>query len=141
MCTIHGFNKSDLESEAVDALKLLEEDGTTSVFPPMVEQLRDELHGVADRLRKEETGAGTNAAQKDVEDLLGLLINALRKTIELKEGGGSCNCNGGLPAEQRSGAAAAATTQELSQKQARVRDLMRRLAVKMGKENDAEEGR
>ena len=46
-----------------------------------------------------------------------------------------------LPAEQRSGAAAAATTQGLSQKQARVRDLMRRLAVKMGKENDAEEGR
>ncbi len=79
--------ETDLESETVDALKLLEEDGTTSVFPPMVEQLRDELHGVADRLRKEETGAGTNAAQKDVEDLLELLINSLRKTIERKEGG------------------------------------------------------
>jgi len=79
--------ETDLESETVDALKLLEEDGTTSVFPPMVEQLRDELHGVADRLRREETGAGTNAAQKDVEDLLELLINSLRKTIERKEGG------------------------------------------------------
>lgn len=46
-----------------------------------------------------------------------------------------------LPADQKAGDAAAATTQTLSTKQARVRDLMRRLAVKMGKENDAEEGR
>lgn len=79
--------EGDLESETVDALKLLEEDGTTAVFPPMVEQLRDELHGVGDLLRKEETGVKTNGAQKDVEDLLELLINALRKTIERKEGG------------------------------------------------------
>jgi DNA repair exonuclease SbcCD ATPase subunit len=79
--------ETDLESESIDALKLLEEDGTTAVFPPMVEQLRDELHAVADRLRANETADATVQAQKDVEDLLELLINALRKTIERKEGG------------------------------------------------------
>ena len=67
---------------------LLEEDGTTAVFPPMVEQLREELHDVAMGLRARRTGAVTNQAQKDVEDLLELLINALRRTIEKKEGGG-----------------------------------------------------
>lgn len=76
-----------LELESIDALKLLEEDGTTAVFPPMVEQLRDELHAVAERLHGQDTGAGTNQAQRDVEDLLELLINALRRTIERKEAG------------------------------------------------------
>ncbi len=80
--------ETELELETIDALKLLEEDGTTAVFPPMVEQLRDELHDVAADLRKYETGRVMHEAQKDVEDLLELLINALRRTIEKKEGGG-----------------------------------------------------
>ena len=80
--------ESDLEQETIDALKLLEEDGTTAVFPPMVEQLREELHDITVGLRKHRTGAAMNQAQKDVEDLLEMLINALRRTIEKKEGGG-----------------------------------------------------
>lgn len=79
--------EAELEQESIDALKLLEEDGTTAVFPPMVEQLRDELADVVAGLREHKTGAAMNTAQKDVEDLLTLLINALRKTIEKKEGG------------------------------------------------------
>jgi hypothetical protein len=79
--------EAELESESADALKLLEEDATTAVFPPMVEQLRDDLGAVAARLRKEETGAALQQAQREVEDLLAMLINALRKTIEMKEGG------------------------------------------------------
>jgi chromosome segregation ATPase len=79
--------ETDLELEAIDALKLLEEDGTTAVFPPMVEQLRDELNSVAAGLGRNETGADMNQAQRDVEDLLELLINSLRRTIEQKEGG------------------------------------------------------
>lgn len=80
--------EAELELETIDALKLLDEDGTTAVFPPMVEQLRDELHDVAAGLRKHETGPRMNRAQKDIEDLLEMLINALRRTIEMKEGGG-----------------------------------------------------
>ena len=80
--------ETELEQEAIDALKLLEEDGTTAVFPPMVEQLRDELADVAGDLRKHKTGEKVHTAQREVEDLLELLINALRRTIEKKEGGG-----------------------------------------------------
>ncbi|HEX5054624.1 MAG TPA: hypothetical protein VFZ65_22800 [Planctomycetota bacterium] len=47
----------------------------------------------------------------------------------------------GKPAEQRATEAAQAESTKLSEKQGRVQDLMRRLAVKMGKENHAEEGR
>jgi hypothetical protein len=162
--------EGDLEVEAADALKLLEEDGTTAVFPPMVEQLRDDLHGVAGRCREQQTGAPVQAAQRDVEDVLELLINALRRTIERREGG-ECQGGGGAPplvpvsaelkmlrflqervnksTKEFEGKAADAKTSEtgqaesdqLSTKQGRVRDLMRRLAVKMGKENHTEEGR
>lgn len=163
--------EGDLEVEASDALKLLEEDGTTAVFPPMVEQLRDELHAVAKLCRQQATGADVQERQRAVEDLLGLLIDALRRTIERKEAGECSNCNGGPPplvpvsaelkmlrflqervnkeTKQFDALADAdkatddgrARTDRLSDKQGRVRDLMRRLAHKLGKENHAEEGR
>ena len=46
-----------------------------------------------------------------------------------------------LAPEQKANDATKAEYGQLSTKQARVRDLMRRLAVKLGKENDAEENR
>lgn len=45
----------------------------------------------------------------------------------------------GKPAEARLAAEAKAETDMLAGKQGRVRDLMRKLAVKLGKENHAEE--
>lgn len=162
--------EGDLEVEASDARKLLEEDGTTAVFPPMVDALKEELQGVVRRCRGKETDAPVQAGQREVEDILELLINALRREIERRDGGGQCNCNGqpplvpvsaelkvlrylqervnkatkefdGRPADQKTGDEAAAMAKTLSTKQGRVQDLMRKLAVKLGKENEAEEGR
>jgi myosin heavy subunit len=160
--------ESDLEVEASDALKLLEEDGTTAVFPPLVEQLRDELREVARRCRDRQTDAGVQQRQRDVEDLLGLLIESLRRTIERKEGGQGGACEGGQPplvpmsaelkmlrylqervnkatkefdgksADQKGSELGKSESDQLSSQQGRVRDLMRRLAVKVGKETDAE---
>ena len=158
--------ESGLEVEAGDALKLLEEDATTAVFPPMVEQLRDDLGAVAKRLLAKDTDAVTQEAQREIEDLLAMLINALRKTIEQREGG-QCKgqCNGKPPLVPNSAelkmlrylqervnkatkdfdgraaeAKAASDAEILSKKQDKVHDLMRRLAEKMAKENDTEGG-
>lgn len=79
--------EGDLEVEAADALKLLEEEGTTAVFPEIIEDLKLQLHEVASRCRANETGGPLQGQQKDVEDTLELLINALRRTIERKEAG------------------------------------------------------
>ncbi|MCA8974517.1 MAG: hypothetical protein KDC98_07330, partial [Planctomycetes bacterium] len=79
--------EGDLEVEAGDALKLLEEEGSTAVFPEIVIDLKDQLHDVAGRCRAYETGEVLQDKQKEVEDTLELLINALRRTIERKEGG------------------------------------------------------
>jgi hypothetical protein len=79
--------EGDLEVEAADALKLLAEEGTTAVFPEIVQELKDQLHEVARRCRANETDAPVQQRQAEVEDTLALLINALRRTIEQKEGG------------------------------------------------------
>ena len=47
----------------------------------------------------------------------------------------------GRPAEEKTTDDGVAASNTLSGKQGRVRDLMRKLAVKLGKENEAEEGR
>jgi hypothetical protein len=82
-----GKGEGELEMEAADALKLLEEDATTAVFPPLVEQLREDLDAVEQRLLAHESGVPLQTAQREVEDLIEMLIDALRKTIERKESG------------------------------------------------------
>ncbi|MCA8951371.1 MAG: hypothetical protein KDE27_17825 [Planctomycetes bacterium] len=79
--------EGDLEVEASDALKLLEEEGTTAVFPEIVEGLQEQLHEVAGLCREHRTDPTVQEKQKEVEDTLELLINALRRTVERKEGG------------------------------------------------------
>ena len=165
-----GSGEQDLEVEAGDALKLLEEEGTTAVFPDIVTELKGLLHETAALCRGNDTGKVVQGKQAEVEETLALLINALRRTIEQKEGGGQCNCNGqpqlvpisaelkmikylqervnkrtkdydqGTPAALRDTDEARGEAVELSGKQARVRDLTRKLAVKLNQENAAQEG-
>lgn len=157
--------ENGLEVEAGDALKLLEEDATTAIFPPMVEELRDQLGSLGKRLAGNDTAEGTQDAQREVEELLTMLINALRKVIEQREGG-QCKgqCNGKPPLvprsaelkmlrylqervnkstkefDERDGAEKnPADAEKLAKKQAKVHDLMRRLADKIAKE-ESEEG-
>ena len=80
--------EGDLYVEAGEALKLLEEEGTTAVFPEIVMDLKEQLNDVASRCRANETGEVVQLKQLEVEDTLELLINALRRTIEKKDGGG-----------------------------------------------------
>lgn len=79
--------EQDLEVEASDALKLLEEEGTTAVFPEIVSELKSQLAKTAKLCRALETGSALQEKQAEVEDTLTLLINALRKTIENRENG------------------------------------------------------
>lgn len=163
--------ETELQGEAADALKLLAEDATTAVFPPMVEQLRDDLGAVASRLQARDSGPAVQSAQREIEELLELLVNALRRTIERREAGQCGSCNGGppplvpisaelkilhflqkrvnddtkaldgKPEDQRLGASGRDETVALAKRQGRVEELMRRLAEKLGKENDTGGGR
>jgi len=75
----------ELAADASSALKLLEEEGTTAVFPDLVGELRDDLKRVGRKLQRFHTGISTNSAQKEVEETLKMLIEALRQAIEDKD--------------------------------------------------------
>jgi len=68
-------------------MKLLEEDGRSAAFPMIVEEIRDDLDRVAERLTTGQCAAVTQDMQAEIEQTLEDLINALRKTIEDRAGG------------------------------------------------------
>ncbi|MEZ5966718.1 MAG: hypothetical protein R3F56_22965 [Planctomycetota bacterium] len=84
-CGVESKGEASLASEAHDALKLLGEDGTTAVFPELFEQLEEDLTAVSDRLAQFEAGEATQEMQRSIEELMAMLLNALKKQIE--EGG------------------------------------------------------
>ena len=160
----------ELASEAGDALKLLEEEGTTAVFPELVEELESDLQTVGGRLAEPKTGPVTQMMQTEIEDTLETLLGALRRTIEENEGG-SGECDGEPPLVPRSAELklilalqkrvhentvsydttvsedtrvtedAQAAAAEVARKQGRVKELTRKLAVKINKEAEEAENR
>lgn len=87
-CQAIAGGETDLSIECDDAMKLLAEDGTAAIFPVIVEDLKDQLDNVAKELRGNDTGDRVQGHQAEIEDTLTLLINALRRAIQHKEGGG-----------------------------------------------------
>ncbi|GAB4138451.1 MAG: hypothetical protein Fur0037_04170 [Planctomycetota bacterium] len=87
-CREIAGGETDLAVECGDAGKLLEEDGTSAVIPEIVADLHEQLRDVAVEIRGNDTGLPVQGHQRDIEDTLALLINALRRAIEHKEGGG-----------------------------------------------------
>ncbi len=84
-CAAEAKGEQALASESHDAVKLLEEDGTTAVFPELFSELERDLGAIGDRLAQFQTGQATQDMQRQVEDLMAMLLDALKKRIE--EGG------------------------------------------------------
>jgi hypothetical protein len=85
-CGEIATGETELAAEANDAIKLLEEEGSTAVFPAATEMIRDDLQLTAARLQEFKSGRTTQMLQRDIEDALSELVDALRKQIEAGEG-------------------------------------------------------
>ncbi len=83
---------SELGSQAYD---LLLEDGTSTVFPEIVQDVREDLVRVAQLLESEETGPLTQLIQREIESTLEELLEALKQTRRQNEGGGGGGGGGG----------------------------------------------
>jgi len=88
-----ALEERELSSMAQEALEILFEDGTSVVFPSIVEGLRDDLTSVGDMLEAQKTGDYTQYLQGEVETTLKELIEALKK--QQKQGGGGGGGGGG----------------------------------------------
>jgi hypothetical protein len=67
------------------ALQIIKEDGTTVVFPRIVERLRDDLFAVSERLKSEQTDGFTQDMQREIERTLQDLIEALQRAQQVAE--------------------------------------------------------
>jgi hypothetical protein len=82
-----------LAADIADIHKQLTEDGSTVVFPQMLQAVGDDLRLVETRLAKLQANPVTQRTQRRVERVLAQLIEAVRK--ELSEGPGRARRGGG----------------------------------------------
>jgi hypothetical protein len=74
-----GFDESKLVVDADRALLLLIEEGSSVAFPETVEQMRDEMRSVADRLAAVKIGLITQITEEEIIAALEDMIAALQK--------------------------------------------------------------
>jgi len=87
--------------DADRALILLREDGTSVAFPEAVEQAREDMQAVADRLAEVKLGAITQALEEDIIAALEETLAALQQALkELREQKARQQRGGGEPGEQ-----------------------------------------
>lgn len=84
-------DQDSVAQQAGQALNILMEEGTTLVFPRIVEQMREDMGLVAAHLRDKKTGARTQRIQADIVTTLKQLIEAvqeMRRKVQSGESGG-----------------------------------------------------
>ncbi len=69
----------DLAGEATQALGILRQEGSTLVFPQIVEQLAADFTAVADRIAARSVGPATRQLQADIVETLKELIDAVQQ--------------------------------------------------------------
>ncbi len=84
-CAKLGQEEKFIGTLADVALQIIKEDGTTIVFPRIVERLRDDLYAVSERLKAEQTDGYTQDLQLEIERTLQDLIEALQRAQEVSD--------------------------------------------------------
>jgi len=84
----------DLAAEAGTALRILREEGTSLVFPRIVEQLAADLNDAGGRIAEKNVGPATQRLQTDIVESLKELIEAVEQ-VRKKGAGGSGDAGDG----------------------------------------------
>ncbi len=90
----------EINEIAQQTYDLLLEDGTSIVFPEIIQQLRDDLAKAAGLLQEERTDRFTQLIQKEIETTIEDLIDALKEAQEKKDGESQGGGGGGGGGEQ-----------------------------------------
>jgi len=81
----------EIRELAQQAYDVLLEDGTSIVFPEVVQDIRGDLESAATLLQEDKTDQFTQLLQKEIETGVADLLDALKKSKEKKDGGGGGN--------------------------------------------------
>ena len=80
-----SFDENKLVAEADKALLLLREEGSSIAFPETVEQIRDDMVQIVDRLAASQVDKLTQGYEQDVIDALDEMVQALQKAQKDRE--------------------------------------------------------
>ena len=95
--------ESEISELGQQAYDILLEDGTSIVFPEIIQELRGDLARVADLLQEERTDSITQLIQKEIEITIQDLLDALQEAQgEPSEGGGGGGGGGDQPLLKKS---------------------------------------
>ena len=78
-------DEEEIAVEAIKALTLLKEEGSSVAFPEAVVELREDMLVVSRRLEESKVGKLTRAIEKDIIESLEEMIDALQKELEKSE--------------------------------------------------------
>lgn len=96
-----GRKEDQIVNEVDRALVLLREDGTSVAFPEALQQAREDMQTVAERLRRVKPDKITQGLEKDIIATLEETLAALQQALkELREQKASQQGGGGEPGEQ-----------------------------------------
>ena len=96
-----GRKEDQIVNEADRALVLLREDGTSVAFPEALQQAREDMQTVADRLRRAKPDKITQGLEMDIIATLEETLAALQQALkDLREQKASQQSGGGQPGEQ-----------------------------------------
>jgi hypothetical protein len=80
-----SVEEDSIATEAGKALTLLKEEGSSVAFPQGVEQVRDDMQGIAHRLSGNDVGEFTQSMERDVIESLEEMVTALQNEIEKRQ--------------------------------------------------------
>jgi hypothetical protein len=80
-----SVEEDSIATEAAKALTLLKEEGSSVAFPQGVEQVRDDMLGIARRLSGNDVGEFTQSMERDVIESLEEMVTALQNEIEKRQ--------------------------------------------------------
>ncbi|HEV8069511.1 MAG TPA: hypothetical protein VGP76_17355 [Planctomycetaceae bacterium] len=80
-----SVEEDSIAIEAAKALTLLKEEGSSVAFPQGVEQVRDDMQGIARRLSGNDVGEFTQSMERDVIESLEEMVTALQNEIEKRQ--------------------------------------------------------
>ena len=90
-----AMEEMEIRELGQQAYDLLVEDGTSIVFPEIVQDLREDLSTVAGQLEKGRTDQLTQLIQLEIESTLQELLDALKQAKSKRDGGGGGGGGGG----------------------------------------------
>jgi len=80
-----GRDQREIVIDAEKALALLKEEGSSVAFPEAIEQMRDNMIEVADRLNKGDTASTTQVIEELIVETLDEMILAMQQEMEKKK--------------------------------------------------------